>query len=204
MREAGVAAEAACVMTEVLQDRGAPRWLREHAAFLLGYLTDPVAIDPLRDAANDEREHPSIRHAALWALGDIAYPDSETIYDLASIVEAGALSTRLMRAATYSLAMLHPEPVGDVAGAASRALKARATDRDDLTRQLAECGLVDRARSRAMRERAHEIELWGIQAGLAATLAAWPTGVSGVASAQADLGQPQESLQFERRDDTGA
>lgn len=170
LREGGVAIEAACVLISVL-NQNAPRWLHEHAAFLLGYLTDPVAIDPLRAAAHGSK-HQSIRHSAIWALGDIAYPDRDVIDDLLVLARRPAEEDRIRRAVAYALAVLHPEPDAESADEVLNALTelSRDDERDPLTADLARWGLLDRERARARREAANETGLWGIAPDLTAVL----------------------------------
>jgi HEAT repeat protein len=69
---ARLADPAATAISRLVRDReGPPRWLREHAAFILGYLQQPAALPALTDVVDDAADHPTVVHAAAWGIGDI-------------------------------------------------------------------------------------------------------------------------------------
>jgi hypothetical protein len=175
LREAGLGTEAACLILQVMEsdaEHRVPAWVREHAAFLLGHLTDPVALDALleiaRTAGPDEVD---VRWAAIWALGDIAHPDPAVVATLLEILERpGRHPLSVVRAATYALAALFPDSdeSRDVVTATLRKL---ASDHPNpLVADLAKWGLVERERAHDRSAHRTVDELWGIQPDLRATL----------------------------------
>lgn len=75
---AGFSKEIVPIFGEIACDPSAPRFLREIATFGLSYLRHPDARIHLLRLANPESEsldktalHPSIRHAAIFGLGDL-------------------------------------------------------------------------------------------------------------------------------------
>jgi PBS lyase HEAT-like repeat len=176
LREAGLAPEASYVIQEVMLDSDSPRWLREQAAFLLGYLGSTTAVGPLleiigRKIGRGFAEPPSVRHAAVWALGDIGCADAESIGTLCSILAAHNEAEVVVRAAAYSLAALHPEPEGSVEKVRA-ALEKAAAHKDALVADLARWGLVDRARRASRQEHRFSDDLWAIDIDIRGTLAA--------------------------------
>jgi hypothetical protein len=103
-------------------------------------------------------------------LGDIAHPDAAILEDLLTVVSGAEKEPRIMRAATYALAALHPEPTASLVERARSTLILLTKHSDMLTRELAQWGLVDRQRSRSRGLLSSEVELWGIGSDLGATL----------------------------------
>ena len=169
LREAGVAKEAGCILIQVLKDESLEVWVREHAAFLLGCLADSVAIDPLREAGQRGR-HRRIRHAAIWALGDIGHPDEAIVQDLLQIALYRHEESRIVRAATYALAVMHPEPDDGVGKEVRTALEKLVEHKDPLVADLARWGLLTRDRGGARESSTPTAQLWGIDTDLRRTL----------------------------------
>lgn len=101
-------------LTAVLINPDSPRWLREHAAFVCGYLRVPAAISALYIACVDDRQDDrrrSVSHAALWGIGDILAIAGDEIPDFSVVLsllteKVGESEPDVRRAATYALAML--------------------------------------------------------------------------------------------------
>jgi hypothetical protein len=138
-----VADTAARAISKLVQDRdGPPRWLREHGAFILGYLRQPAALPALTDVVeNAHADHPTVVHAAAWGIGDICgqRPRWEHRHD----VPVGALSNIAQTepaptqwAATYALAVTR-QPAAR--GTLRTLLEQQG--RDPLTRGLARWGI---------------------------------------------------------------
>ncbi|HET8659932.1 MAG TPA: hypothetical protein VFM55_13150 [Micromonosporaceae bacterium] len=120
---------------------GPPRWLCEHAAFILGYLQQPAALPALTRVV----EHPysydnSVVHAAAWGIGDICGQGSPwehrhqvPVDALTRIAEEGPEAPQW--AATYALAVTRQPS----ARATLYRLVEHTTDR--LTRGLARWGV---------------------------------------------------------------
>jgi hypothetical protein len=140
---AQVANSAAIAISKLLQDRdGPPRWLREHGAFILGYLRQPAALPALTDVVeNAHADDPTVVHAAAWGIGDICgqRPRWEHRHD----VPVGALShiaqtepAPAQWAATYALAVTRqPAAQGTLRNLLGQ------QGRDPLTRGLARWGI---------------------------------------------------------------
>lgn len=107
LHEAGVAREAAQVVAALLEDPRAPRWLQELSAFVLDYLEDPVCIDALVTVALENQRDPTVRHAALFALGDLRQRSDVAIDALLGLMNAPEVDP-VRQAATYALAALRP------------------------------------------------------------------------------------------------
>jgi hypothetical protein len=120
-----------------------PRWLREHAAFILGYLQRPAALNALTSVVERHREHhPSVVHASAWGIGDICGQRSrwEHRHDvpvdaLVRVVQTGPAAPRW--AAAYALAVTR-QPA---AQSALHRLVVERQDLDRLTRGLARWGI---------------------------------------------------------------
>lgn len=109
IQAAGLAGEAVSVLNAVLQNPEASRWEREHSAFIIGVLQSPHGVRPLIDLADRESSRAdaelrdwrkdskrivggtrSVRHAALWGIGDIAGAGADVTspdFQLADVVE---------------------------------------------------------------------------------------------------------------------
>jgi hypothetical protein len=141
LRTAGVASEAVKALDLVLRDKGSPRWLQEHAAFITGYLRVPQGIATLMAAAAEPRQEDAkgtVTHAALWGLGDllrVAEPGAErTSARTVVIHKIKSPQENVRRAATYALAMLGDQEKKDK-------LEELARHRDSLTSGLAKIGV---------------------------------------------------------------
>jgi hypothetical protein len=140
---AQVADPAARTISKLVQDRaGPPRWLREHGAFILGYLRQPAALPALIDVVeNAHADHPTVVHAAAWGIGDICgqRPRWEHRHDVPVRALSNIAQTEpapVQWAATYALAVTR-QP------AAQTTLRAllEQQGRDPLTRGLARWGI---------------------------------------------------------------
>jgi len=112
IRTAGIAEAVVPALDTIMHARDAPRWLREHATFLCGYTQARTAMSPLLDLARDPTVDSSIRHAALWGIGDIAGGGDATSSGAKDAIELADRLTRevggdpLRQAAVYVLAMI--------------------------------------------------------------------------------------------------
>jgi HEAT repeat protein len=140
---ARLADAAATAIARLMQDpQGPPRWLREHAAFILGYLQQPTALPALTEVVEHPDEHDAtVLHAAAWGIGDICghRPRWEHRHDVPvealSAIAAGRSEPERW-AATYTLAVTR-QPA---AQATLRRLLEQ-PERGPLTRGLARWGI---------------------------------------------------------------
>lgn len=168
LREAGVTTEAAGIVAETVADPLAPRWLREHSAFILGVLADPIALPVLHAAAGDPDLDATIRHAALWALGDVQSRDPQTISLLLDLLrkDPDNLPAPVAHAATYALAVLPPDDTDTAYAKDQEDLLIRLA-RDDFaydrtSMKLADWGVRSFTRSHKRRAHVKETEILGL------------------------------------------
>jgi hypothetical protein len=181
LRAAGVVHEVGSMLAGVAAStqRG---WLAEVAAFLLGYLGDPSAVQVLAELA-ETADWIGVRHAALFALGDIGvrtapHPTTTNGHrgaDVNVIERVLALTTApdelaapVLQAATYALAVLRPrgsdrdlvDEQKERLAELGWGLGARLPDR--LVRLMARWGHEGIIRSEARDEFARLSEMWGL------------------------------------------
>jgi hypothetical protein len=108
--EAGVTAEASGIVIDIMRDRETPRWLRENCAFVLGLLRDPTSFAALEQVAVDRGEHDSVRHAAIWSLGDLRDGPRGIVALFRELINDGSNSVVILHAATYALAATRVRP----------------------------------------------------------------------------------------------
>jgi hypothetical protein len=68
---AGPASRALARLIFDEDEPGTPRWIRENATFLLGYLGQIDALPLLSRLLEENKAHDTVLHAAAWGLGDI-------------------------------------------------------------------------------------------------------------------------------------
>lgn len=187
LREAGVAAEAATAVNTIMRDPESPRWLVELAAFILGYLEDPVAIPFLEEliadgldtidargpnpsSAERAESDPSVLHAAFFARGDLRKRTPEAIELARRVLEAPTdHPNEVIHAATYALAVLRPEldESGDLDddGKQQHYLLfqlVRSSTSDPITKSLADWGVENIARHSQRRRGERDRVIWGL------------------------------------------
>lgn len=175
LREAGVGPEAVQVTVNVLNDAESPRWLQEIAAFILGCLECTDACEPLAKVAIDRGRHPTVRHAALFALGDLRTRTNAAIDAAFDAMAEAPPDIAVQRAATYVLAVLRPNAVADkgVPGDAYRFDEQRAKlaalkteqGQDPAIKAIADWGVesINRYTFRTDPKQRHDSEIWGLR-----------------------------------------
>lgn len=145
--EAQLAGPATVAVAELItpssRDRAVrpPRWLEEHAAFVLGYLQHHEAVSALRTVVTQpERYDPTVVHAAAWGFGDIcgrgpwhSHRGHVPVQALGELVRGENDICR--HAATYALAVTRQPEAAPIIG---RLIENHGYDR--LTRGLARWG----------------------------------------------------------------
>lgn len=152
IQAAGLGRSAVKGLEAVIANDKSPRWLVEHAAFIIGYLQTGYAdgagyaIDVLSPLAADRSQASAVRHAALWGIGDIvgSVGNSEHEHRIAPLLarcsEREESDINVRRAAAYTAAILTRRSTiaKRRAGAAvSRVLASLAKDEDALVARLA-------------------------------------------------------------------